>query len=326
MAITVVGTPTIFLNPGRIDPRYPVGLWSAFIGATGDLSGGGVEIRCQFRLVADPPLPLAFSLEFANFEKTELTVENVRITIEQFSVGGFDGVGIGHRAHLEGRLVSGVVATEPWPQQTFFMGSPRRGELCQITASVATNGNGATYSLRLTGSLWLYEGMLELSGAQPVTSSIPTVSGASHPSGSLQEVRSQKALQPSPLVVAPIAVEVPPLRPGKTVTAQVIEPGKAPVAVRVKMQPVVGTSAGPAGRPLTRAQRALGQANARTLRALTSVRGTLRRDRPETVRRVGGSAAAAVGRAQAAARTARGKALRSATAFSTTARSAVFED
>lgn len=332
MAVIAVGGPDFRIHQGNVDPRYPIGSWTAQVTATGDLSGGTVTTQILFRGAALSPLPLGFSLEVLTAERVDAAAQDVEVIVSGFSRAGNDGINNAMVLILNALQGATRSPTQPWPANEIFLGAPIRGDEAEMTLTWPTNTTGISYIARAFGQMWLAEAMFELAGPQTQQSGIPAISGPSRPHGSLQEVRSQRVTVPARVAVAgvaigppPVEVVVPPLVPGKRVVARVLESG-VPVGpgVGVTMGPREIGTVGPSS--LTRAQRATRNANARIGRALAGKSGTLRRDRADTVRRTGDTTATAIAKAQRASRSVRGKALLSASAFFTTARSAIFED
>lgn len=224
MAVTVTVGPTFTLNPGRVDPRFPLGFWFVDTSVTGDLSGGSVTLTILFRGSTESPLFLAFSLQFMSAGvRATAPNEGPRFGHSGFSLAGIEGSGLAMNMAPDFNLSGDEVRTLPWPQAEIFLGSPVRGSDANIFTRFATNTNGVVFDVRASGLMWLYEGMLEIGGVQPVTSSVPTVSAASSPAGSLQEVRSARVVKPE--VVAAMT----------PATGQILAPGAAgfvgPVAI-----------------------------------------------------------------------------------------------
>lgn len=188
MAVSVVGSPNLALNPGRVDVRLPVGLWHADILVTGDGSGGSATSILRFRSSTDPVLPLAFSVDQLSGQREDSVIEHPLLTLIGFSPSGFDGTVFNTVMVLEALDTGARVATVPWPSNPVFLGSPVRGSNADINLTWVTNTNAVGYHLRCSGTVWLYEGMLEISGVQAPQSSIPTEPAGRAPSTGAQSV------------------------------------------------------------------------------------------------------------------------------------------
>lgn len=208
MAVVSVGSPTVFLNPGRVDARFPLGVWQANVSVVGDLTGGTASASVQMRPSTEPALFLAFSLDHLSASREDLNSlgQHPRLVITQFSPGGVDGSTVDYQHVLEIFTGPSQQQLSEWKLGPMFLGSPVRGQSSEILIEWATNTNTTVYRLRARGQIWLYEGMLDIGGAQQEQSSVPTVSGASSPAGSLQEVRSQRITQPPAVSVGGMAL------------------------------------------------------------------------------------------------------------------------
>jgi len=233
MSVVVVGGPTISLFPGWSDVRYPIGKWNIDISATGDGSGGTITMNATFHGSSLPPLFVGFSIETCFAQRSNTVDENASLLIGGFSTQGVDGVENPFRGALEMLDAASFGRSVYREFADLFMGCPIRGQNARVIVDFLTNTNADSYRFGATGSLWLYEGMLDMGGVQPLTSSVPLVSGASKPHGSLQQVRSG---------AVPLAVPGPtqPPIPGQRIVAPAPPPESPPVpAVPVPSQPPI---------------------------------------------------------------------------------------
>lgn len=230
MAVTATGGPSVVLFPGQVDPRFPIGRWTGDVSVSGDLSGGDVALRLVFRSSTDPALFLAFSLTYLTIQRNDVVLEEGRITINQFNFSGPDGTSFTY-ANILPIVSDGILqVSEPWPINELYLGMPTRGQNTEIIGRFQTNTNGVFYAFRAYGSLWLAEGALDVGGPQTVTSSVPTISASSHPSGSLQEVRSQRVVKPESVGGQALAPGAPGFV-GPVTPVRVAPVGVAPVSV-----------------------------------------------------------------------------------------------
>jgi hypothetical protein len=137
------------------DPRLPTGRWGLTATATGDTSGGDVDISIVFEggVTFFRSVGGIYSMEFVNARRSGTTVEDVTVRVQSFEYihdtqsmvfvlegkGGTGGGGGGNRWITPYQLI---------------LGRRRGGHNLTITFNFPTNNNGETYACTSWGYYW----------------------------------------------------------------------------------------------------------------------------------------------------------------------------